>query len=290
MSDGPVETPTISTEDSGTENSQQEEVSSPGESSQPEPASNGNPAWAPILEVLPSSLHSVVRPELEKWDKGVNERFRKIHEEYEPLKSYKERGIAPDRIDSSLRLAELVDQDPVGFYNRLGEWARSQGLLEEAQAAEEAAEEAEESEEQGQEFKDPRLDTFMENLEKAKADFEQQQAQQEADRRIDAELVEVEKLHGKPLGDKLTQEVFLRAQAMYDMAMQAGKPLPSLVDAYNAQMAFLTEWAKIQTSSPSVIPASGGQAVPQTTDPSKFVDDDNARRKAAADVIKRMRS
>lgn len=77
----------------------------------------GNPAWNEILEALPSSLHSQVRPHLEKWDKGVNERFTQVQSQYAPYKDFV--GIDPQQIQASLQLANLIATDPRAFYDRM---------------------------------------------------------------------------------------------------------------------------------------------------------------------------
>lgn len=286
MSDGPTE-PQVETPVEATETPEQAP-----ETPQQEESGGGNPAWSPILEVLPSSLHGIVRPKLEEWDKGVQDRFQKIHQQYEPLKPFIERQVDPDRLSQGLRLIDIVDQDPVAFYNHMGERLRAAGYLKEAEQAEAKAEEIEEEQqeqEQGQlEFKDPRLDAFMQQLQEAQEQLEQQKQEEEADRQLEHELTEVQKLHGGPLGEMLEREVLLRAQAMYDLAIQSNRKLPSLVDAYKSQMDFMASYQKQAPKAPQVIPGGGGQPSPQPKDPKQYATDDNARRQAAMSVIQRM--
>ena len=77
----------------------------------------GNPAWGEVLGALPSSLHNVVRPHLEKWDKGVQERFTQVQSQYAPYKDFV--GIDPQQIQASLQLANLIATDPRAFYDRM---------------------------------------------------------------------------------------------------------------------------------------------------------------------------
>lgn len=79
-----------------------------------------NPAWAELLGVLPSSLHGQVKPFLEKWDRGVNDRFTKVQSEYEPYKNFV--GTDPEQIQASLKLAELIATDPRSFYDNMTQY------------------------------------------------------------------------------------------------------------------------------------------------------------------------
>lgn len=83
-----------------------------------------NPAWAELLGVLPSSLHPQVKPFLDKWDKGVSERFTKVQSEYEPYKPFV--GRDPAEIQASLQLAQLIASDPRSFYDNMGQYYASE--------------------------------------------------------------------------------------------------------------------------------------------------------------------
>lgn len=92
---------------------------------------DGNPAWAELLGALPSSLHSQVKPYLEKWDKTAQDRITRVQSEYAPYKDFL--GTPPDQIQASIQLAQMIATDPRGFYDRMGqyygeEWGLGQGL------------------------------------------------------------------------------------------------------------------------------------------------------------------
>lgn len=80
-----------------------------------------NPAWKTILDVLPAELHAIVKPELEKWDKGVNARFQEIHGEYAPFKQFKEQGVTPQQIANGLDILGQINQNPKAFAEKLDE-------------------------------------------------------------------------------------------------------------------------------------------------------------------------
>ncbi len=85
---------------------------------------NGNPAWQPFLDVLPTSLHGTVTPVLKDWDRGVQQRFQQIHQQYEPYKAYQDlidNEIGMDSIVPALQLLQQLNEDPRQIYDALGQ-------------------------------------------------------------------------------------------------------------------------------------------------------------------------
>lgn len=74
--------------------------------------SDGHPAWQEILDKLPESLHSVIKPTLQKWDEGVNKRFAEIHAKYDPYKELVENSVDPDLIRTGINLAVRFQNEP----------------------------------------------------------------------------------------------------------------------------------------------------------------------------------
>jgi hypothetical protein len=81
----------------------------------------GNPAWNEFLQVVPQELHGQVTPILEKWDKGVQDRFQKVHSEYEPWKGIIDTGASPDEVNWALNLLNAVNTNPELVYRALKE-------------------------------------------------------------------------------------------------------------------------------------------------------------------------
>lgn len=82
----------------------------------------GNVAWKPFLDVLPTSLHPTVTPVLQDWDKGVNERFREIHSQYEPYKAYQpliDNEVPLESIEYALGLMQQLNESPRAIYDAL---------------------------------------------------------------------------------------------------------------------------------------------------------------------------
>lgn len=108
----------------------------------PQPAQEDakvHPAYEKLLAELPEAWHNKVIPHLQEQDKF----FQQQIEKFTPLKEFAD--YDPNMIRDSIKLADVAINDPVALYRNLAEHLRSQGLIEEAAAADEAADEAEES-------------------------------------------------------------------------------------------------------------------------------------------------
>lgn len=79
---------------------------------EPEGQPTGHPAWKEILDVIPEALHTLVKPTLEKWDKGVSERFAKIHEQYDPYKGLIEAQADPQDLQRAYMLLNQIQENP----------------------------------------------------------------------------------------------------------------------------------------------------------------------------------
>ena len=110
-----------------------------------------HPAYEKLLAELPTAWHDKVIPHLQEQDKN----FQAQLEKFSPLKEFME--YDPAVLRDSLKLADVAVNDPVSLYRNLADHLRSQGLIEEAAAADEAADEAEEAGENGDYEIDPAI-------------------------------------------------------------------------------------------------------------------------------------
>ena len=78
-------------------------------------AKGGHPAWQEILDAIPEQYREAVMPTLEKWDKGVQNRFQSLHSKYEPLKAYE--SLDPQQVEMGLNLIERINEDPRAVYD-----------------------------------------------------------------------------------------------------------------------------------------------------------------------------
>lgn len=72
----------------------------------------GHPAWQEILNVLPESLHGVVRPTLQDWDRGVQDKLASVRSEYEPFKDFIEQEVDAETLRQGLWLIDQLQTDP----------------------------------------------------------------------------------------------------------------------------------------------------------------------------------
>lgn len=82
----------------------------------------GHPAWNDILQKLPAGLHEMIRPELEKWDRGVQERFQQVQSRYEPYKDFVENEVDPQDIQRAMQVYQLMNQNPQMLWEQMGRY------------------------------------------------------------------------------------------------------------------------------------------------------------------------
>lgn len=80
----------------------------------------GNPAWNDFLSVIPEELHEKVTPVLQKWDQGVNDRFNKVHSEWEDWKPIREQYSVKD-VQWGTQLAQALAADPKRTWESIAE-------------------------------------------------------------------------------------------------------------------------------------------------------------------------
>src|SRR5215510_13309568 len=81
-----------------------------------------NPAWNEMLGGIPSEYHSQVIPHLQKWDKGVNDRFQQVHSQYEGYRPFIENQVSPEDINFSMGLLNAINNDPIAVQQALNAW------------------------------------------------------------------------------------------------------------------------------------------------------------------------
>ena len=82
----------------------------------PESTEGGlNPAWADLLNELPDELHTIVKPHLSKWDKGLQDKIREVQSQYDGLDAYKDfaaNGVDPKYLEGAVMLAQQFKDNP----------------------------------------------------------------------------------------------------------------------------------------------------------------------------------
>jgi len=110
-----------------------------------------HPAYEKLLAELPEAWHAKIMPHLQEQDKN----FQSQLEKFTPFKEFMDYDATVIR--DSLKLADVAVNDPVSLYRNLAEHLRSQGMIEEAEAAEDTADAIEEDGDSGDYEIDPAI-------------------------------------------------------------------------------------------------------------------------------------
>lgn len=73
---------------------------------------SGHPAWQDILDAIPESLHPLVTPKLQEWDRGVNDKLSQVRSQYDPYKTFVDNKIDPTLLQQAIGLVNAIENDP----------------------------------------------------------------------------------------------------------------------------------------------------------------------------------
>ena len=161
---------------------------------------SGHPAWQPILDQVPEELHGLIRPELEKWDRGVQEKIQGLHSEYEPYRNFEQQGITPDQMNQALQFVSLFDQDPEGVIRQAIEHYGlnlGQGDSDDDDYDDDDYDDDEDDEDnEGSDRRYRQLQQRQDNIEEQLSRNQQEQLDAQADEALDEYLDELEEQYG----------------------------------------------------------------------------------------------
>lgn len=229
--------------------------------------SNGNPAWRSALDNIPPEFHPHLEKSFGDWDKGVQNRFEKVQQEFAPYKEFAELGVKSDELSQGMQLLHMFTTQPKELFDYL------QTQFNFGQAESQGQQKAEEqdydlSNEEYDLEKDPR---FIELSKKAsfaeQAIIENQniQIQAQVKAEVDNEVKAVtEKFPGLNIAD-----VAAMANGM------AGDGMPDLMKAAERMASYLPK-DRVSDSAPPVL--SGNRGLPaQNTDFGKMTSQERAK-------------
>ena len=248
------------------------------EDSTDEPESN-NPAWDELFDVLPKSLHGMVKPVLDKWQGGIDSEFEK----FGAYRKFADAGVNPEVIEASMELARQVSTNPKAIYDELAErygWQQAQAMVEQAaDNLEEADEEDifEGDEDASSEFKALRaeLDSLKSNI----ASQEEAAEQAALNNEIEASLSNL----SSDSGDFDQEAVVRRAMLLADDYPDAsiGQLIQAGYEQYNGELEKMRSTVK---KSPRV---AGGSANKSPAAPVKTLNTREDRINAIEEIVKR---
>jgi hypothetical protein len=187
-----------------------------------------NPAWNPLLEQLPSSLHGMVTPHLKKWDKNYQEGLQKVHSEYEPWKPFIEHKLDPSALYQSWQAIQNLEADPQGFVKAVIEHYGLQNVLtavaEQGQQQPQANNVGEETLGEYDFSQTPEYQAMSQELQRTTGMTEQmaqlllaqyqQQQETEADQQVEADLQAAKQKHGEFNEEYVLQRMYATGETM----------------------------------------------------------------------------
>jgi hypothetical protein len=227
---------------------------------EPQGQGGGNPAWQEYLEPIPQEYHEKVRPVLEKWDKGVQERFNQVHQQYEPWKPIIDAGVDPETASFSINLLNAINENPQQVWEAIGNYYQLNGKP--GSSSGQGLEEPDQPEEDPYANRVSQLERQNQIMAQHLVRRREEELEAQASAELDRELTE-QRQKNKARGD--FNEEFVLAQ------MQNGK---STEEAVNAYYAFRDNEIKKYRQMPLIMGSGGG--VPQfgNTDVRKMSDKD----------------
>lgn len=243
----------------------------PAQGQTPDDANGGHPAWQELLDKLPEDLHSVVRPQLEDWDKRQQDKLQEVHKQYDPLKPFVEHD--PQELQNALALLEQFQQNPTAVIEQAIEFFELNdkfvpaGQQQSVKPDDDPEGNPDPLSEMGIDLLNhPALKTLAENYEKLNTKLtarEQQEQQQEQNTALENMLSGLETEHGK--FDRLY------VTALMSNGVDAETAVKTYFDTINSAVAAATQQTKTETP-PVVLGGDGttGSGIPQN--PTKMGD------------------
>lgn len=163
--------------------------------------SQGHPAWKEILDIIPDSLHPLIQPKLEEWDKRQQDLLQGVHSTYEPYKKFVDNKVAPQVIEQSLYLANHLQNNPKDFVQRAIENYEITDFVPASQVQQQSTDDDELDGWDGDDItKHPAFKQVMQQLEQTQQSvqaFQQEREQQTQQEQLEEYLDSLEEQHGE---------------------------------------------------------------------------------------------
>lgn len=183
-----------------------------------------NPAWNPLLEKLPASLHGMVTPELLAWDKNVQNLVGKVHSEYEPWKAFKDNNLDPNALYQSWQAIQNLEANPQGFVDAVIQHYGLQQMLAEQGQQQPVVNEGEEELSPYDISQDPefqRMSGMTEQMAQLLLAQHQQKEDAQWDAQVDADLSAAKQKLGNMYDEQYLLQYMASTDGTIDQAMTA---------------------------------------------------------------------
>lgn len=247
------------------------------ETNQESDQTSGNPAWNELLSAVPQEFHPHLTKGFETWDKGVQNRFQKVQQQYAPYKELAELKVDPSEINEAMQFRHLLQTQPEEVFKWMQEQYKFGAPVSQGQEEEESLE----LDENEAFFKDPRYQEVANKAafaEQAVRQYNQQAAQNIANQQVETETKQVQdKFPGLDIVDVATYAM--------GIAQQSGK-MPNLMEAAERMSKYVPEppVARVSDGAPPVI--GGNKGLPSATPPNYGAMTSDQRSAYVAELMK----
>lgn len=242
-------------------------------------AESSNPAWDELYNVLPKSLHGMVKPVLDKWQSGIDSEFEKIA----PYRKFADSAVNPQVIEASMELARQIASNPKAIYDELAQrygWSAAQQMVEQAAESLDEADEADMFEDDDQSSKELKaMKAELDALKASMASQEEAKEQAALNSEIETSLASL----AKDYGEFDTETVVRRAMMMVDDYPDAS--IAQLIQAGFEQ--YNGELDKMRASIKKAPRVAGGNANKSPAAPVKTMSSREDRVSAIEEIVKR---
>lgn len=214
-----------------------------------------NPAWNEMLSSVPEEFHPHLISHLDKMDKGVQQRFTKVQQQFSPYKEFAELNVPTQDIQQALQIYHAMNTQPKSVWEMLGNQFNFGAEQKPGPAAEEQVEDYDLNEENDL-TKNPQFKALADKLSGAEQfiqNIQKAERQAEVNKSVDAEAAKV--LEAFPDIDMAAVATFAIGQSN-----QTNK-LPDLMAAATYLDSLIPK-ARVSDTAPPVIRA-GNRGVPQ---------------------------
>lgn len=252
----------------------------------------GHPAWEEILGAIPTSLHDTVRPTLEKWDKGVNDRFEQVHSRYSGYDQFVSQQVPPEMLAQGLQLIQTLNTNPQQLYEAL---AQTLGVNNTGAPGGQGQQQTQDLGEFGNDpnaptfdlERDPRFQQLLQQQQHVERLIQQQQAQdaqRTADVWLDSQLNRINTDFKQRNGfDPDFGYIMGVATGKINAGVDPERALGEAVSQYEGQIQRIRSMPSANAGAPPVIPPGGAAPAGQRFDSAKLSGQD--RRRLATDLI-----
>jgi hypothetical protein len=236
---------------------------------------SGHPAWKPFEDALGPIHYRSIEPHLRSMNQAFESKIAAQNKSLEAWKGFIDEGIDPDELKFTRQLAQEINTDPVGFYNKMADYLRQTGQLEAAAQADAAADQA-----AGVDPEDPDVDPRVAQLEAKLAQFEAQQTeaqqaqlqwieQQQYEQQVTQVMSqlenEVQALKSQGVDDRTVKAIIDRAE-LHNFRTGKPRPLAEIHQEIVQEQQFIRSQPQAVDRAPRLPGVTGGAPSQGTAD------------------------